>query len=222
MKFNLIKSIELNENIKLLDLSSSNKMIINNIIADDDEFEKIDVADVENLNDDELIDLLKLICTINYFKGSINENIYDNVVVELYKRFNNNIKYLLYLNLCCLKYDIFLFSDFIKLNELNIDHHKIYSNIEFYEITEIKYLIENYDEFENINKFDELFDNLLYLNNYHITNYILYELLVFEKNDTLEQYFNIDEFIDDTDEFIVVNDNYNEIIVDYNIVDENY
>lgn len=221
MKIELIKNIELNENIELLDLSSSNKMIINNIIADDDEFEKIDVADVENLNDDELIDLLKLICTINYFKGSINENIYDNVIVELYKRFNNNNKYLLYLNLCCLKYDIFLFSDFIKLNELNIDHHKIYTDVEFYEITEIKYLIENYDKFENINKFDKLFDNLMYLSNYHITNYILYELLVFEKNDTLEQYFNIDEFIDDTDEFIVVNDNYNEIIVDYNI-SENY
>ena len=195
--------------------SSSNSYIIKSIVDDLDEFEKIDVLDVENLNDDELIDMLKLISCINYFTGLIFENVYENLIVEIYKRFNDDMNYLLYLNLCCLKYDIFLFSNFQQLNQLNIPAFK---GIENDDVVKINFIIENYVEFMNVQEFNKKYDNLMYLSNYSITSYILYDLLMFEKNDIIEQYFKLDEFIDDNDdEFHVINNNYNEIIVDNNI-----
>ena len=243
MKFELnYKNVEyLKNNIDIFDIiGSSNKNIINDLFNDDDEFVVNDEIFVD-VDDDEFIENIYLLCIINNFKGSININddVDEILKYELYNRFNkfnynssfiiidyfNNLNdddkkyYYVYnkpiINNCCnIELMNFIYN---LLNSYDIFIDNYYYNIDDIDV-DIKnlFLIDTYD-IDDIFKHD---NKLNYIKNYNE----LFECIVI--------YDDVDVFIDEyIDEFVLNECNefikpyidkyelYNDIIDDY-IYDE--
>lgn len=151
--------------------------------------------------DNYIIDLLLIICTINNYKGSINENVYDKLNDELIKRFNKS--FINYLYQYCLYYDIFL-NDKFEYYDDEINYDDIFINT---------FLIYEYDYFID----QQLYHNKKYSyeNNYVdiIDNITIYH----DKYDFIECFidnYDIDDFLKS---YIDDDKLYDDLIDEYNI-----
>ena len=175
-----------------------NKRIINNII--DDDVVEFDVENIDELNDVEFLKLIHLIGIIkNNFQGSLLN--LEFIEIEMNKRFNNNMNDLIY-----------KFLDEFEIEYEN--YYENYKNVEFKDHIKNLYLIDvlyfyefiKYnDEFKD-NKYyecfyDELIDYIYIYVKYDPYNefYDIYENIdeLFEINENISRYINYDEIIDD-------------------------
>ena len=154
-----------------------NKYDLNNYINDEID-ELIDIK-----KDNYIIDLLLIICTINNYKGSINENVYNKLNDELIKRFNKS--FINYLYQYCLYYDIFLNDEFENYDNNYSYYDDIFIN---------KFLIYDYDIY-----IDQQFNhdkNKSYENNYIdiVENVTIYNDK-YDVVDNIIECYDVDEFI---------------------------